>query len=82
MSFFFLEFGTSPPVTQYETNYVTAHKGPVTAAAFTNDGRNNPSIFICWSLLLPLPKFSLNSGNNTQNFVAFSKKNEAINTMG
>ncbi|XP_066933662.1 cleavage stimulation factor subunit 1-like [Clytia hemisphaerica] len=33
------EFGTSPPVTQYETNYVTAHKGPVTAAAFTKDGR-------------------------------------------
>jgi len=33
------EFGTSPPVTQYETHYVTAHKGPVTAAAFTPDGR-------------------------------------------
>ena len=34
-----VEFGTSPPVTQYETHYVTAHKGPVTAAAFTPDGR-------------------------------------------
>lgn len=33
------EYGTSPPVTQYETHYVTAHKGPVTAAAFTPDGR-------------------------------------------
>lgn len=33
------EYGTSPPVTQYETHYVTAHKGPVTSAAFTADGR-------------------------------------------
>ena len=33
------DFGTSPPVTQYETHYVTAHKGPVTAAAFTADGQ-------------------------------------------
>ena len=33
------EFGTSPPVIQYETHYVTAHKGPVTSAAFTPDGR-------------------------------------------
>ncbi|XP_002156244.2 cleavage stimulation factor subunit 1 isoform X1 [Hydra vulgaris] len=33
------EHGTSPPVSQYETHYVTAHKGPVTSAAFTPDGR-------------------------------------------
>ena len=33
-------YGTSPPVTQYETHYVTAHKGPVTAAAFTPDGKH------------------------------------------
>lgn len=33
------DYGTSPPATQYETHYVTAHKGPVTAAAFTSDGR-------------------------------------------
>ncbi|XP_057305123.1 cleavage stimulation factor subunit 1-like [Hydractinia symbiolongicarpus] len=32
-------YGTSPPVAQYETHYVTAHKGPVTSAAFTPDGR-------------------------------------------
>ena len=36
--FFHLEHGTSPPVSQYETHYVTAHKGPVTSAAFTPDG--------------------------------------------
>lgn len=33
------DFGTSAPITQYETHYVTAHKGPVTAAAFTADGQ-------------------------------------------
>jgi len=33
------QYGTSPPATQYETHYVTAHKGPVTSAAFTADGR-------------------------------------------
>lgn len=33
------DFGTSPPMSQYETHYVTAHKGPCTAAAFSHDGR-------------------------------------------
>jgi len=33
------DHGTSPPVIQYETHYVTAHKGPVTSAAFSPDGR-------------------------------------------
>ncbi len=35
---FFADFGTSPPMSQYETHYVTAHKGPCTAAAFSHDG--------------------------------------------
>lgn len=33
------DYGSSPQVIQYETKYVTAHKGPVTSAAFTADGR-------------------------------------------
>eukprot|EP00794_Sanderia_malayensis_P000807 gene807-102_t len=35
----YADFGTSPPMSQYETHYVTAHKGPCTAAAFSHDGR-------------------------------------------